>query len=108
MEQEKSAEAELVSESVGLPEPIQPFDQPIQVQPFDPSRFQAETARTLAYVLIAVLAGSYVLHSICIVILQTVGKKEAADSLTATFNGWLPAISGLAGSAVGFFISRAK
>jgi hypothetical protein len=81
---------------------------PLRVEKFDPSRFQAETARTLAYVFTGVLAGSYLLYCVSVTVLHLWGKKDAADGLTAAFNSWLPVIAGLLGSAVGFFLSKSR
>jgi hypothetical protein len=85
------------------------FDpRPLVVQPFDPNRFHAETARKLAFVLIALLAGTFITQQICVTILFTVGQKEAAASLLASFDKWLPGVTALVGSAVGYFFSKTR
>ena len=70
-------------------------------------RHKAETARVLAYVLVAALAGSFVLHYIAVAVLGSLGKDSTVQYLTDLFGNWLPVISGLTGGAATYFFTRA-
>ena len=75
---------------------------------FDPKAHEAKTARTLAFVLVWMLAGSFVLHELLIVLMTFHNKTEAIPTLEHTFNQWLPVLAGLVGTAVGFYLKERK
>jgi hypothetical protein len=82
------------------------------IRPLDEYSFRARhrehTARTLAYVLVGILGGSFVLHYTATLVLQARGRIDAAESLARIFNAWLPAITGLVGSAVTYYFTKEK
>ncbi len=84
---------------------VESADEPYRVRPFDQGRFQAETARTLAYVLIGVIVLLNVLYAVCVTLLHVNGQREAASSLSSMLQTLSTGLFSLAGSAIGFFIS---
>ena len=76
---------------------------------YDPiDRHKATTARWLAYLLIGMLGGSFVLHYVVTVLFAFFNQTAAMEVVERTFNGWLPVISGLAGAAVTYFFTRER
>src|SRR5258708_37340906 len=75
---------------------------------FQEAKHRAETARSLAQWLVAILGGSVALHYILIVVLAFADKEEAAKSLNTIFNAWLPAISSLVSAAATYYFTREK
>jgi len=71
-------------------------------------RHESETAKTLAFALVATLVGSLVVHYTAITILMLNDQKEAVDVLTQVFDKWLPVISSFVGGAVTFYLTRRK
>lgn len=69
---------------------------------------KAETTKRLAIILVVVLASSFILHLIALMILLMTGKQMEADTLNQTFSTWLPVISGLASSAVTYYFAKEK
>jgi hypothetical protein len=69
---------------------------------------RAATTRSLAYVLVGILAFSVAAHYIAVAYLLTNGKKDVTVELSTIFSTWLPVISGLAGSAVTYYFAQEK
>ena len=69
---------------------------------------KAETTKRLAIILVVVLASSFIVHLIALMILLMTGKQTEADTLNQTFSTWLPVISGLASSAVTYYFTKEK
>ena len=78
--------------------------------PFDPSRFQAETARNLAIFFIAILALSLAIHYVAVVLISIYAKSPAdlLDRLEKIFNAWLPVISSLVSSVAAFYFAKSS
>ena len=93
-----------------ISEPIEDGgDISIQLDGYDLiGRHKATTARWLAYLLIGMLGGSFVLHYVVTVLFAFFNKTAAMEVVERTFNVWLPVISGLAGAAVAYFFTRER
>lgn len=79
-------------------------------EPFDPSKFQAETARQLAIWFILMLGISIALHYAAVVLIGIFAKEAAKDlieRLERIFNSWLPVISSLVSSVAAFYFAKA-
>ena len=66
------------------------------------------TARTLAYMLILILAFSVFSHILLTVWLLPNDKTNVVEAVDRIFHSWLPVISGFAGAAVSYFFTREK
>lgn len=74
----------------------------------DLKKQKAVTTRTLAYLLVACLVLSVVIHYGMSAWLLSIGKKDVVSELSTIFGIWLPVISGLAGSAVTYYFTQEK
>lgn len=84
----------------------------ISLEP-DPSynlieKHKATTTRWLAYLLISILGGSFIIHYGVMVWLAAQNKTAAMEVVERTFNTWLPVISGLAAAAATYFFTRER
>jgi hypothetical protein len=75
---------------------------------FEEKKHRAETARSLAQLLVWILGGSVALHYTLTVVLAFAGKDEASKNLGTIFNAWLPAISSLVSAAATYYFTREK
>lgn len=75
---------------------------------FEEKKHRAETARSLAQLLVWILGGSVALHYVMTVVLVIAGKEEASKTLATIFNAWLPAISSLVSAAATYYFTREK
>jgi hypothetical protein len=75
---------------------------------FEEKRHRAETARSLANLLVWILGCSVALHYVMTVVLVIAGKDEASKTLATIFNAWLPAISSLVSAAATYYFTREK
>lgn len=69
---------------------------------------KATTTRWLAYLLIIILGGSFVIHYGVMAWLAAQNKTDAMEVVERTFNTWLPVISGLAAAAATYFFTRER
>ena len=76
--------------------------------PFQEAKHRAETSRRLAYLLVGIMAVSFLMHYIAIAFLEFYGKSSATKTLSDAFSTWLPVISGLVGAAVTYFFTRER
>lgn len=65
-----------------------------------------ETAKTLSFWLIAILAGTIVVHYVCVMILILLRREYGVSILEDVLHVWLPVLSGLAGAAVTYYFTR--
>jgi hypothetical protein len=70
--------------------------------------FEAVIARNLAYGLVVLLAASIVGQYCVIGFLFARGLRDALPNFEHLFNIWLPVISGLASSAITFYLTKEK
>lgn len=69
-------------------------------------KHRAETAKSLAFWLVGLLAGGLLLHYVFVCILT--GKEAALQSLNSAFNAWLPVISSLLSAAATYYFTRER
>ena len=69
-------------------------------------RHKLTTARWLAYALVSILAGSFLIHYGVMAWLASQDKIAALEIVESVFSTWLPVISGLAGAVVTYFFTR--
>lgn len=75
----------------------------------DPIKKQkTDTARKLAFILVAVLAVSIAVQYTLTTWLLVNGQFTAVEAIKDIFSSWLPVISGLTGSAITFFFTRER
>ena len=79
------------------------LDEPLS---FNQARHEANTAHTLSYLLVAVLAGYFVLHYAATFAAAMWLDPEAQETFQNVYNAGLPVLSGLAGSAATYFFTR--
>jgi hypothetical protein len=76
--------------------------------PFEEKKHRAETARSLARLLVWILGISVGVHYVLTSVLIIAGKDEATKNLNTIFNAWLPAISSLVSAAATYYFTREK
>ena len=93
--------------------PPEPLTETIQFTEAEPLPFEwrdkehkAKTASHLAYGLLIILGGGFAIHYLTTAILAFHAKDEALKTVSTVFTGWLPAITGLVGSAVTYYFTR--
>ena len=69
---------------------------------------RAETAKSLALWLVAVLGGGLLLHYIFVLFLAFGGKEAALETLGSAFNAWLPVISSLLSAAATYYFTKER
>jgi hypothetical protein len=79
---------------------------PPEDPPFDAGQHRAVTAQHLAYWLLGILGTSVVAQYVTLHVLIWNGKGEAVPLFEHLFNAWLPVISGLASSAVTYYLTK--
>ncbi len=86
-----------------------PLDQRTGLQPpstINSKQHKAQTARTLAYWLVGILAGSVILQYVTLMILIGWGNVKEVEYLEHLFNAWLPVVAGLASSAATYYFTK--
>ena len=81
---------------------------PLDELSVEPRRHRERTASGLAWVLMATLTGSGVLHYCTLLYLTTHGQATALEQEDKFFGQWLPVVSGLTGSAITYYFTRNK
>jgi len=78
------------------------------VFPFDHTKQKADTARNIAYALVAILGVSVLLHYAVISFTHLPADKidQRLEAYKAAFNAWLPVASGLVSAAVTYYFTR--
>jgi len=66
----------------------------------------AQTTSTLAYWVLGMLAGTVLLHYLCIMILIFCNRADAIKNLEDFYHSWLPVLAGLSGSVVTYYFTR--
>ena len=77
------------------------YDNPIE-------RHKATTTRRIAYLLVGMLGGSFVIHHVLVTVLAFNNKTAAMEVVERSFNTWLPVISGLSAASVTYFFTRER
>jgi hypothetical protein len=65
-----------------------------------------ETAKTLSFWLVGILAGTVLLHYGCVMTLVLLGKDYELPIIEDVLHAWLPVLAGLAGSAATYYFTR--
>lgn len=71
-------------------------------------RHREDTARRLAYSLVAILGASFFVHYIATLLLEYSDRTNAVENLARIFNAWLPAIASLVGAAVTYYFTKER
>lgn len=69
---------------------------------------RAKTASYLAFMLVAILVITLILHYIATLILSCYGQAETVKVVCEIFNKWLPVITGFVGGAVTYYFTKEK
>jgi hypothetical protein len=80
----------------------------LQLTNIDIKAHEAKTARTLTFVVVAMLGASIVLQYGTMGLLTFYGKSEAIPNFEHLFNAVLPVLAGLTGSAVTYYLTKEK
>jgi len=94
-----------------VPPELPPADQGRGIQPpptIDLNAHKAKTARTLTFVVVAMLGGSIIIQYGMLAVLTYHNKTEAIATFEHLFNAVLPVLAGLTGSAVTYYLSKEK
>ena len=75
---------------------------------FVEEKHRADTARRLAYALVAILGGTVLVHYVSVLTLELEGRSAAVQSLSQIFNVWLPVIASLVSAAVTYYFTKEK
>lgn len=75
---------------------------------FQEARHKAETAKSLATLLVIILGASIALQYVLTAVLAFGGKEEAIKNLNTIFNAWLPAVTSLVSAAATYYFTRDK
>lgn len=96
---------------IGVPTRLPPAeDEGVGFQPpskIDLKEHEARTASRLTYVLVGMLAATFVIQ-VALIVFMSFHKPDALPILQQTFNQWLPVLAGLVGTAVGFYLKERK
>ena len=75
--------------------------------PFNHAKQKADTARNIAYALVAILGASVLLHYLVISFTALPAESPLRlEAYKAAFNAWLPVASGLVSAAVTYYFTR--
>jgi hypothetical protein len=96
-------------ESAPEPAPIS-ADVPrgLQLTLLDLKAHEAKTARTLTFVVVAMLGVSIVLQYGTLLVLTIYNRGEAISTFEHLFNAVLPVLAGLTGSAVTYYLTKER
>jgi hypothetical protein len=76
--------------------------------PFEERRHRAKTARTLAYLLVGILAATIALQYGLTSWLIYCGRSDGVAALDKLFNAILPILSGLVGGAATYYFTKER
>jgi len=81
---------------------------PLEDYRVEAKRHHAQTARTLAYAMVAILAGVIALHYGGTLLLVFTGHADGLATLDKTFNNLFPALTTLIGGAVTYYFTKER
>ena len=88
---------------------VRDLDEPDESAPrFEERKYRAKTASYLAFLLVAILVLTLVLHYIATLILSCYKQAETVQVLGEIFDKWLPVITGFVGGAVTYYFTKEK
>ena len=90
--------------------PIPPSDEPrgLQLTSDDLKVRESQTARHIAITLLVLLGLTFVANVVTLIVLTVKNRLDAVPSFERMFAIWTPLISGLVGSAVGFYLTKER
>jgi len=68
----------------------------------------SQTARLIAITLLIMLGATFALNIVTLIVLTWKNRLDAIPSFERMFAIWMPLLSGLVGSAVGFYLTKEK
>ena len=87
-------------------QPVEP--QGLQLANLDLKAHEAKTARTLTFVVVAMLGLSILIQYVLLGVLTVYNKSDAIPTFEHLFNAVLPVLAGLTGSAVTYYLTKEK
>jgi uncharacterized membrane protein len=69
---------------------------------------ESQTARHITITLLVMLGVTFIANDITLVVLTVKNRLDAVSSFERMFAVWMPLLSGLVGSAVGFYLTKEK
>lgn len=97
-------------ESEPAPAAIPPDVEPrgLRVTDTDLKLRESQTARHLAITLLVMLGVTFVANVTVLIVLTVENRLDAVPMFERMFSVWMPLLSGLVGSAVGFYLTKEK
>jgi len=75
---------------------------------FKEAEHRAKTARSIALLLIWILAGTFTFHYLSICLCLVLCPDKNIEKLLQVFDSWLPVMSGFVGAAVTYYYTRER
>lgn len=69
---------------------------------------ESQTARHIAITLLVMLVVTFVANLVTMIVLTVTNRLDAVPLFDRMFSVWMPLLSGLVGSAVGFYLTKEK
>jgi hypothetical protein len=69
---------------------------------------ESQTARHITITLLVMLGLTFIANLGTMIVLTVYNRLDAVPSFEKLFNVWMPVLSGLVGSAVGFYLTKEK
>jgi pilus assembly protein TadC len=69
---------------------------------------ESQTARHITITLLVMLGLTFVTNVVIMIVLTVKNRLDAAPLFDRLFSVWMPVLSGLVGSAVGFYLTKEK
>lgn len=91
-----------------LPVPPQVEPRGLQLTSDDLKVRESQTARHITITLLVMLGVTFVANLITMIVLTIENRLDAAPLFDRMFSVWMPLLSGLVGSAVGFYLTKEK
>lgn len=92
------------------PAPLPPDVEPrgLQVTDIDLKVRESQTARHITITLLVMLVVTFITNVVTMIVLTVNNRLDAAPLFDRMFSVWMPLLSGLVGSAVGFYLTKEK
>lgn len=94
----------------GPPAPLPPDVEPrgLRLTDIDLKMRESQTARHITITLLVMLGITFVAHLVTMIVLAVKNRLDAAPLFDRMFSIWMPLLSGLVGSAVGFYLTKER
>ena len=92
------------------PAPVAPDVEPrgLRLTDIDLKMRESQTARHITITLLVLLGVTFVTNLVTMIVLTVKNRLDAAPLFDRMFSVWMPLLSGLVGSAVGFYLTKEK